>query len=56
MNLLQSMEDIDTICNASKKTQPRIIALVGEENIQYFISCECRMLCKVANLNLSIFI
>ena len=50
------MEDIEEICHkASKITQPRIVALKGEENTQYFISCECHVLCKVSSLKLAIF-
>jgi len=50
------MEDVETICNSSKKAQPRIIAMVGEEGPQYFLSCECRVLCKASTLIFSIFL
>lgn len=39
----------------SKKSQPRIVALVGDETTQYFVSCESQVLCKVLTLNIAIF-
>lgn len=51
-----SMESIEEICRKAKKTQPRIVALLGEEATQHFVTCECQVLCKVETMNIAIFI
>ena len=50
------MESIEEICKKAKKTQPRIVTLLGEEATQYFVTCECQVLCKVQTINFALFI
>ena len=50
------MNSITAACRMPpKRTQPRIAAVVGEENTQYFVVCEQLVLFKVTSLRLAIF-
>ena len=48
--------DVDSICKKPpKRMQPRIAALVGEEDTAYMIVCEQRLLMNVSSLKLAVF-